>query len=217
MKEDSCGELTAIVSKQKQHSEGSHGNSAPQGGPGALHTALKSLQHRVHAPSAAAYMPVVEQAATSVDDERRETMGGGCKAADEAADCAEAKRTMDASSLQAGTESTQASAQACVVDEIEQHVRETRAADAKSKEAAEGNRTEEADQTMHKTQQQMEEPAAEAKQDLLDVQENDDPHVYAYAFIYIIIHTFGCNCMHMYIYTCLQAGRQARCCSHPCS
>jgi len=187
MKEDSGGELAAIVSKQEQHSEGSHGSS---GGPGALHTATKLLQHSVHGPSAEARMPVEEQAATSIDDERRQTIGGGCMAADEAAAYVEAKQTMDASSLQAGTESMQASAQACVVNEIELHFRETKAADAKSKEAAEGNRTAEADKTTHRTQQKMEEPAAEAKQDLLDVQENDDPYVIEYMM---------CICIHIYV------------------
>ena len=181
MREDSVGKLAAIVSKQEQHSEGSQGvqstwaalgRPATQGGPGALHTAPKLLKHSEHGPSAAARIPVKEQAAMSVDDERRETMGGGCVAADEAAACADAKRMIDAS-LQAGTESTQASAQTCLVDETEQQVPETWAADTKSEEAVEGNRKVEADKITNTTQEKTEKPAAEAEQDLLNAQECD--------------------------------------------
>jgi len=164
MKEDNGGELAVILAQQKQHSEGSHGSSPPQCGPGALHTAPKPLQHSVHESSAAARTTVEEQAATSVDDESRDTVSDGCMAADEVA-------ASDAC-LQAGTESTKDLEKVCVVDEMEQHVRERRAANAKS-EAAEGSSTAEAEKTRHGTQEKMEKPAAEAKQDLLDAQKSD--------------------------------------------
>jgi len=102
-------------------------------------------------------------AAKSVVDAKREPVESGCMAAYESATgvAAEAKQTMDAR-MQAGEESTHASAQAYVVDEMVNHPWEKReAADAKS----EGNRTAGEEKTLDR--KQIEEPPAEAKQDLL--------------------------------------------------
>jgi len=185
MQEAIGGELAAMLAKRRQRSEGNHGSSSPQvpSAPSAPQILPKPLQHNVHGPSAAAHLTQVGVAvATSMSDARRATLEGGCMSANEVAVGAEAKAepTMDAASVQATEEKkpTHISAQAYMVEKMEVQARKKReqaeaAAESAREEAAQGFGAATEDKTVHRTQEQMDEPEAEVKEHLPAAEESE--------------------------------------------